>query len=113
MPFGVGSRLCIGCHFTATELTLLLSILAQRFDFVLCSERKPGIDMVVTLQPKDRLRLKMSQTESREETRGSIIVEWVRLQEHRSYAPTNGGDRSHREPAVESSVWSNYRRLQG
>jgi len=44
-PFGIGSRFCIGNQFATLELTLLLSMLAQHFDFSLCSKQEPEIDM--------------------------------------------------------------------
>jgi cytochrome P450 len=59
LPFGIGSRFCIGNHFATTELTLLLSLLAQRFDFELCSESEPEIDMAVTIRPKGGLKLRV------------------------------------------------------
>ncbi|MGR8940428.1 MAG: cytochrome P450 [Gammaproteobacteria bacterium] len=59
-PFGVGSRFCIGHQFATVELTLLLSMLAQHFDFSLCCEREPEIDMAVTIRPKGGLKLSVS-----------------------------------------------------
>jgi cytochrome P450 len=59
LPFGIGSRFCIGNHFATAELTLLLSMLAQRFDFELCSESEPEIDMAVTIKPKGGLKLRV------------------------------------------------------
>jgi cytochrome P450 len=59
LPFGIGSRFCIGNHFAMAELTLLLSMLAQRFDFELCSESEPETDMAVTIRPKGGLKLRV------------------------------------------------------
>lgn len=60
MPFGIGSRFCIGNHFALMETTLLLSMLAQNFDFTLCTEQEPEIEMAVTVRPKGGLRLRVS-----------------------------------------------------
>jgi cytochrome P450 len=49
-PFGGGPRLCIGNTFALMEMALLLSVLAQRFDFTL----KPGVEL--TPQPTFTLR---------------------------------------------------------
>ncbi len=58
-PFGIGSRFCIGNQFATVELTLLLAMLAQQFDFALCSSQEPEQDMAVTLRPKGGLFLKV------------------------------------------------------
>jgi cytochrome P450 len=58
-PFGVGSRFCIGNHFATVEMTLLLSMLAQHFDFSLCNELEPEMEMAVTIRPKGGLRLRV------------------------------------------------------
>jgi cytochrome P450 len=63
LPFGIGSRFCIGNHFATAELTLLLSMLAKRFDFELCSELEPEIDMAVTIRPKGGLKLRVRPVE--------------------------------------------------
>lgn len=58
-PFGIGSRFCIGHQFATVELTLLLSMLVQHFDFALCSDQEPEHDMALTLRPKGGLKLKV------------------------------------------------------
>jgi cytochrome P450 len=63
LPFGIGSRFCIGNHFATAELTLLLSLLVERFDFELCSESEPEIDMAVTIRPKGGLKLRVRPVE--------------------------------------------------
>lgn len=60
LPFGIGSRFCIGNHFATVETTLLLSMLIRHFRFELCTEQEPEIEMVVTVRPKGGLRLKIS-----------------------------------------------------
>ncbi|WP_374090738.1 cytochrome P450 [Methylomicrobium lacus] len=57
LPFGIGPRFCIGNQFATVELTLLLAMLAQHFDFALCSDQEPEHDMAVTLRPKGGLKL--------------------------------------------------------
>jgi len=59
LPFGIGPRFCIGNQFATVELTLLLAMLAQHFDFALCSDQEPEHDMAVTLRPKGGLRLRV------------------------------------------------------
>ncbi|WP_326499098.1 cytochrome P450 [Methylomicrobium sp. Wu6] len=59
LPFGIGPRFCIGNQFATMELTLLLAMLAQHFDFALCDEQEPEHDMAVTLRPKGGLKLRV------------------------------------------------------
>jgi cytochrome P450 len=60
MPFGIGSRFCIGNHFALLELTLLLAMLAQNFDFRLGANPEPESEMAVTVRPKGGIRLTIS-----------------------------------------------------
>jgi cytochrome P450 len=60
LPFGIGSRFCIGNHFAMMETTLLLAMLLRNFNFMLCTEQEPEIEMAVTVRPKGGLRLKVS-----------------------------------------------------
>jgi cytochrome P450 len=60
LPFGIGSRFCIGNHFAMMETTLLLAMLLRNFNFTLCTEEEPEIEMAVTVRPKGGLRLKVS-----------------------------------------------------
>ncbi|MGZ8195065.1 MAG: cytochrome P450, partial [Methylosarcina sp.] len=60
LPFGIGSRFCIGNHFAMMETTLLLAMLLRNFNFTLCTEQEPEIEMAVTVRPKGGLRLKVS-----------------------------------------------------
>lgn len=59
LPFGIGSRFCIGNHFAMMETTLLLSMLLSNFKFTLCTEQEPEIEMAVSVRPKGGLRLKV------------------------------------------------------
>jgi cytochrome P450 len=58
LPFGAGSRMCIGEGFAELEATTLLATIAQRWRF----EHDPGdrveLQPVVTLRPKDGLRMR-------------------------------------------------------
>ncbi|MGZ8214150.1 MAG: cytochrome P450 [Methylosarcina sp.] len=60
LPFGIGSRFCIGNHFAMMETTLLLAMLLRNFNFTLYTEQEPEIEMAVTVRPKGGLRLKVS-----------------------------------------------------
>ncbi|MGR9116374.1 MAG: cytochrome P450 [Gammaproteobacteria bacterium] len=60
IPFGTGSRFCIGNHFALLETTLLLAMIAQRFDFELVSEQAPEMEIVVTIRPKGGMKLKIN-----------------------------------------------------
>jgi cytochrome P450 len=59
LPFGIGSRFCIGNHFATMETALLLSMLIRNFRFTLSTELEPEIEMAVTVRPKYGLRLKV------------------------------------------------------
>lgn len=56
-PFGGGPRVCIGAGFAMMEATLLLALIAQRFRLLLCSHRPVEIVPLITLRPKDGIRL--------------------------------------------------------
>lgn len=59
MPFGLGSRYCIGNHFAMIEMMLMMSLLLQHFEF---SYDGPPVDMemAVTIRPKGGLQLRVS-----------------------------------------------------
>lgn len=60
IPFGLGSRVCIGLHFAMLESTLLLAMLVQNFDFKLGTNPPPEVEMAVTVRPKGGLRLEVT-----------------------------------------------------
>lgn len=60
LPFGMGPRFCIGNHFATIETALLLSMLVQRFDFGLCTDLEPEIELAVTIRPKGGLKLRVN-----------------------------------------------------
>ncbi len=51
LPFGAGSRVCIGSHFALMEGQLALATLAQRATFALAGEQNPRPVPTVTLRP--------------------------------------------------------------
>ena len=60
LPFGMGPRFCIGNHFAMAESILLLAMLIRHFDFKLCTQQIPEMEMFVTIRPKGGLRLKVN-----------------------------------------------------
>jgi cytochrome P450 len=52
IPFGAGSRICIGNHFALMEGQLVLAAIARRFAFELSSAREVELDPLITLRPK-------------------------------------------------------------
>ncbi len=59
IPFGGGRRICIGNHFALTEGQIILDTIARRFDIDLVSTRPPGFQPLITLRPKDGIRVKL------------------------------------------------------
>jgi hypothetical protein len=60
MPFGGGPRLCIGNHFAMLEMQIILILLYRHFKF----ELQPGFvaeeDPLITLRPKNGMKMKVS-----------------------------------------------------
>ncbi len=52
LPFGTGERVCIGNHFAMLESQLLLSMIIQKFDIQLTSDKEVEMDLAVSLRPK-------------------------------------------------------------
>jgi cytochrome P450 len=52
LPFGTGERICIGNHFAMLESQLLLSMIIQKYDIQLTSDKEVEIDLAVSLRPK-------------------------------------------------------------
>jgi cytochrome P450 len=55
LPFGAGTRICIGATFATMEATLLLAVLASRFRADLAPGFDPGYQAAVTLRLKNGL----------------------------------------------------------
>jgi cytochrome P450 len=51
MPFGAGPRVCVGAQFALTEASLVLAMLAQRFEIALADDRPVLPVAVITTQP--------------------------------------------------------------
>ena len=52
MPFGVGSRVCVGQHFAMTELKVILSLILSKFCFSLslAYQHSPTFRLVIVLE---------------------------------------------------------------
>lgn len=57
IPFGAGSRVCIGQHFALMETHLTLAALSQHLTFTPLTNREPVIDATLTLRPKGGLMM--------------------------------------------------------
>jgi cytochrome P450 len=59
MPFGAGSRVCIGNHFALMEGQLVLAALAQRLRFdPLPGARRVDTEPLITLRPRGGLPMR-------------------------------------------------------
>jgi len=61
LPFGAGTRACIGKRFALLEATLLLATLYQRLRFELVQPHPPGRAADITLGPRGGLRMRVRQ----------------------------------------------------
>lgn len=59
-PFGGGPRLCIGNNFALMEMQIVLATLAQKFNFKLAEGEDVGYDPLITLRPKNGIRVQLS-----------------------------------------------------
>ena len=59
IPFGGGRRICIGNHFALTEGQIILNTIARRFTMELVSQRPPEFQPLITLRPKDGIRVRL------------------------------------------------------
>ncbi len=60
LPFGGGSRICIGKAFAMMEAKLVLAELLRRFDLALVPGFRPTLDPGVTLRPKAGIQMTLS-----------------------------------------------------
>ena len=56
-PFGAGPRQCIGNYFAMMEVVLLLATIGQRFRFTLDPEHKVEVLPVLSLRPKNGIKV--------------------------------------------------------
>ena len=59
LPFGAGPRMCIGNHFAMMEMQLILASLLQKFDFEFAEGQNVEMHPLITLKPKQNIKLKM------------------------------------------------------
>lgn len=52
LPFGAGSRVCVGSHFALVEGPLLLALIAQQYDLNLVPGHPVEPELTVTLRPR-------------------------------------------------------------
>jgi cytochrome P450 len=57
LPFGGGPRVCIGATLAMTEASLILAVLAQRFQLRLKEPQEIKLQTRITLRPKDGLKM--------------------------------------------------------
>ena len=58
LPFGGGPRMCIGEGFAWMEAELLIATIAQRWRFELDPTQTVALQPVVTLRPRDGMRMR-------------------------------------------------------
>jgi cytochrome P450 len=66
LPFGAGSRLCIGRDFALVEAVAVLAVLGQRYRVAPVPGPWPRVDAGVTLRPRGGLRLRLTRRAGRE-----------------------------------------------
>ncbi|MEM0994610.1 MAG: cytochrome P450 [Bacteroidota bacterium] len=60
LPFGAGSRMCIGNHFAIMEMQLLLAKLIRHFNFERINDQVVPYQPLITLKPKVDIQLRVS-----------------------------------------------------
>ena len=60
LPFGAGTRMCIGKSFALMEAKLMLAALAQKFQLSLLPEHAVTPEPAVTLRPKNGILMRVS-----------------------------------------------------
>jgi cytochrome P450 len=64
VPFGGGSRICIGKRFGQTEVKLVTAMALQRFDFELLPDYEMTVRQMPTLGPKGGLPMRVTRRET-------------------------------------------------
>jgi len=59
LPFGGGARRCIGEEFAWAEGTLVLALIAKRFQILLETDRELELEPLVTLRPKGQVPIRI------------------------------------------------------
>ena len=59
LPFGGGPRVCIGAVLAMTEATLILAVLAQRYQPRLMDGETVTLQTRITLRPKDGMKMRL------------------------------------------------------
>lgn len=57
MPFGAGPRMCIGNNFAMMEMQMILALLVKKYNFELDKTQKVEPNPLVTLKPKEGIRM--------------------------------------------------------
>lgn len=60
LPFGGGPRLCIGNNFALMEMQLMLALIARQFDFKLTARGAIEPEPLITLRPKNGLKMRLA-----------------------------------------------------
>ncbi|CAN5777244.1 cytochrome P450 [soil metagenome] len=61
LPFGAGTRVCLGNHFAYMEAALVLAVLLRRFRFEVIADEVP--EPIATLRPKNGVRVRVHRRE--------------------------------------------------
>lgn len=64
LPFGAGTRMCIGAGFALLEMQMLLASIARRYRFELAPDQRIGLKPMVTLSPRYGMRMIAHRRES-------------------------------------------------
>ncbi len=64
LPFGGGPRLCIGNNFALMEMQFVLAQMIRRYKFELVSNQKIDINPLITLRPRQTIKMKISKREN-------------------------------------------------
>ncbi len=69
MPFGGGTRVCIGNSFAMMEAQLILAAVAQRFRLALATDKPVRYNAQITLTPVDGIQMRVVERETAEEAK--------------------------------------------